>query len=79
MNKLLDSCVNMAIAHSNWSVADKWVSESFSGEELEYARQYIATAKQNQASQYTEVAPIPQDVDDDIPPAPPAEMLESTF
>lgn len=79
MNKLLDSCINMAIAHSNWSVADKWVSESFSGEELEYARQYIATAKQNQASQYTEVAPIPQDVDDDIPPAPPAEMLESTF
>lgn len=75
MNKLLDSCVNMAIAHSNWSVADKWVSESFSGEELEYARQYIATAK----SQYTEVAPIPQDVDDDIPPAPPAEMLDATF
>lgn len=79
MNKLLDSCVSMAIAHNNWAVAEKWVAESFRGEELEYARQYIETAKHNKVSESVEVIQPPMDVNQDIPPAPPAELLAADF
>ncbi len=79
MNKLLDSCVSMAIAHNNWAVADKWVAESFRGDELKYARQYIDTAKRNQVSESVEVIQTPVDVNQDIPPAPPAELVDADF
>lgn len=85
INKLLDSCISMAIAHNNWGVADKWVADSFRGEDLEYATQYIETAKHLHASAHVEAEPVEADLppaiadEDDIPPAPPAELVDGDF
>ena len=79
MNKLLDSCVNMAVTHGNWALAEKWLTESFTGEDLEYGKQYIETAKHKHEVSSAEIMEPAQPIDDVLPPVTPVTLVNTDF
>lgn len=79
MDKLLESGVSMALAHGNWAMAEAWINDSFTGDDLAYAKAYIESAKARPGASASGACEAPQTVNDNLPPVSPLTLVNADF
>lgn len=79
MDKLLESGVSMALAHGNWAMAEAWINDSFTGDDLAYAKAYIESAKARPGASTSGACEAPQTVNDNLPPVSPLTLVNADF